>query len=88
VVFGAFSFAGILLMTQIGRGMAVALDVTVIRLVVVPAATRLMDARNWWMPGRRAAARRPAARGRARPSHPGTAPADLKRSVRAGVPAT
>jgi RND superfamily putative drug exporter len=46
VVFGAFSFAGILLMTQIGRGMAVALDATDIRIVVVPAATRLMDAWN------------------------------------------
>ncbi|WP_100502152.1 MMPL family transporter, partial [Geodermatophilus chilensis] len=53
VVFGAFSFAGILPMKQLGLGMAVAiaLDATVIRLVVVPASMRLMGDWNWWMPG-------------------------------------
>jgi RND superfamily putative drug exporter len=87
VVFGAFAFAGILPMKQLGLGMAVAiaLDATIIRLVVVPASMRLMGAWNWWMPGRRAPARRAAARRRSRPSRPGAA-ADLQRSVPAGVP--
>jgi RND superfamily putative drug exporter len=85
VVFGAFSFAGILPMKQLGLGMAVAiaLDATVIRLVVVPASMRLMGDWNWWMPGRRTPARRAAGRGRSRPSRP----AGLQHSVAAGVPA-
>lgn len=54
-VFTAFAFAGILPIQQIGIGMAVAiaLDATVIRLLVVPASMRLMNRWNWWMPGRR-----------------------------------
>ncbi len=85
VVFGAFSFAGILPMKQLGLGMAVAiaLDATIIRLVVVPASMRLMGDWNWWMPGRRAPARRAAGRGRPRPAHP----TGLAHSVAAGVPA-
>jgi len=71
VVFGAFSLAGSLLMSQIGPGMAVALDATVIRPVVVPATTRLMDAWNWWMPGRRRGGPRPGdGRGRRTPAPP------------------
>ena len=70
VVFGAFSFAGILPVEPLGLGMAVAIaiDATVVRLVVVPASMRLMGAWNWWMP---AAARRrggpPGADGPGRP---------------------
>ncbi|MCQ0023876.1 MMPL family transporter [Streptomyces somaliensis DSM 40738] len=54
-VFTAFAFAGILPIQQIGIGMAVAiaLDATVIRLLVVPASMRLMNRWNWWMPGRK-----------------------------------
>ncbi|MFF3767036.1 MMPL family transporter [Streptomyces sp. NPDC001922] len=54
-VFTAFAFAGILPIQQIGIGMAVAiaLDATVIRLLVVPASMRLMTRWNWWMPGRK-----------------------------------
>jgi hypothetical protein len=87
VVFGAFSFAGILPMKQLGLGMAVAiaLDATVIRLVVVPASMRLMGDWNWWMPGRRAPARRAA--GRARPAPPGaTPPTCTDRSPRGSPP--
>jgi len=53
-VFGAFTFAGILPIQQLGFGLAlaIALDATVIRLVVVPAAMRLMGRWNWWLPGR------------------------------------
>ena len=53
-VFGAFAFAGILPIQQLGFGLAfaVAIDVTVIRLVVVPASMRLLGDWNWWLPGR------------------------------------
>ncbi len=52
VVFGAFAFAGILPIKQLGFGMAVAiaLDATVVRLMLVPASMRLLGALNWWMP--------------------------------------
>ncbi|TYP88980.1 MMPL family transporter [Blastococcus xanthinilyticus] len=54
-VFGAFAFTSILPLQQLGLGLAVAiaLDATVIRLLVVPASMRLMGAWNWWLPGRR-----------------------------------
>ncbi|MFE4373115.1 MMPL family transporter [Streptomyces sp. NPDC056835] len=53
-VFAAFAFTGILPMQQLGLGMAlaIALDATVIRLLVVPASMRLMSRWNWWLPGR------------------------------------
>ncbi|MEV5510660.1 MMPL family transporter [Streptomyces orinoci] len=53
-VFGAFAFTGIMPIQQLGLGLAVAiaLDATVIRLVVVPAAMQLMGDWNWWLPGR------------------------------------
>ena len=54
-VFGAFAFTGIMPIQQLGFGLAVAiaLDATVIRLVVVPSAMKLMGRWNWWLPGRR-----------------------------------
>ncbi|WP_194238685.1 MMPL family transporter [Streptomyces spongiae] len=53
-VFGAFGFAGIVPIQQLGFGMAVAilLDATLVRLLLVPAAMRLMGRWNWWFPGR------------------------------------
>ncbi|MEU3465702.1 MMPL family transporter [Streptomyces sp. NPDC006733] len=64
-VFGAFALTGIMPIQQLGLGLAVAiaLDATVIRLVVVPAAMRLMGRWNWWLPGRGQAP--PVASGRA-----------------------
>lgn len=67
-VFAAFAFTGILPIQQLGFGLAVAiaLDATVVRLVVVPAAMRLMGRWNWWLPARAPLAlpeRNPAARG-------------------------
>ncbi|MEV6425258.1 MMPL family transporter [Streptomyces sp. NPDC051662] len=54
-VFAAFAFTGILPMQQLGLGMAlaIALDATVIRLLIVPASMRLMSRWNWWLPGRK-----------------------------------
>ncbi len=53
-VFGAFAFARILLMQFVGFGLAVAvlLDATIIRMVLVPSLMQIAGNWNWW-PGRR-----------------------------------
>jgi RND superfamily putative drug exporter len=50
LVFGVFAFAKVLAMQLLGFGMAVAvlLDATVIRMVLVPAVMQLMGRWNWW----------------------------------------
>jgi putative drug exporter of the RND superfamily len=52
-VFAAFAVAGAPSLKELGAGLAVAifLDASLIRLVVVPAAMRLLGDWNWWMPG-------------------------------------
>jgi RND superfamily putative drug exporter len=52
VVAGSFAFADIVLIKALGVGMAlaVALDATVIRALLVPATMRLLGRWNWWMP--------------------------------------
>lgn len=52
-VFGAFVLSGTLEMTQLGFMLAVAvlIDATVVRLLLVPALMRLMGRWNWWFPG-------------------------------------
>ncbi len=59
-VFGAFAFARVLVMQFLGFGLAVAvlLDATLIRMVLVPAFMHLMGKWNWWPGGRRTAAER------------------------------
>ncbi len=54
-VFGAFAFSRILLMQFVGFGLAVAvfLDATIIRMVVVPALMQIAGSWNWWPGGRR-----------------------------------
>jgi len=49
-VFGAFAFARVLVMQFLGFGLAVAvlLDATLIRMVLVPAFMRLAGKWNWW----------------------------------------
>jgi len=51
-VFAAFALAGVLPVQELGLGMAVAvgLDATLVRLVLVPATMRLMGRWNWWHP--------------------------------------
>ncbi|MFN8636611.1 MAG: MMPL family transporter [Chloroflexota bacterium] len=51
-VFGAFALADILIIKEIGVGLAVAvfLDSTIIRIILVPASMKLMGATNWWLP--------------------------------------
>jgi RND superfamily putative drug exporter len=59
-VFGAFAFARILLMQFVGFGLAVAvlLDATIIRMVLVPSLMQIAGDWNWW-PGQREAPPRP-----------------------------
>jgi len=54
VVAGSFAFADIVLIKALGIGMAlaVALDATVVRALLVPATMRLLGHWNWWVPGR------------------------------------
>ncbi|MBI5481747.1 MAG: MMPL family transporter [Deltaproteobacteria bacterium] len=53
VVFAAFLFASVVPIKAVGLGLAlaVALDATVIRVMLVPAAMRLLGPLNWWAPG-------------------------------------
>ena len=54
VVAGSFAFADIVLIKALGLGVAiaVALDATVVRALLVPATMRLLGDWNWWMPAR------------------------------------
>ncbi|HEU4672713.1 MAG TPA: MMPL family transporter [Candidatus Limnocylindrales bacterium] len=53
LVAGSFAFADIVLIKALGLGMAiaVALDATVVRALLVPATMRLLGHWNWWLPG-------------------------------------
>jgi uncharacterized membrane protein YdfJ with MMPL/SSD domain len=53
VVFSAFALAESITIKSIGVGMAIAVfvDATIIRVLLVPAAMRLMGRWNWWAPG-------------------------------------
>jgi RND superfamily putative drug exporter len=52
-VFAAFALAEVITIKSIGVGMAIAvfIDATIIRVLLVPAAMRLMGRWNWWAPG-------------------------------------
>ena len=52
VVTGAFATADIVIIKSLGVGMAVAvaLDATIVRALLVPATMRLMGRYNWWSP--------------------------------------
>jgi RND superfamily putative drug exporter len=52
VVAGSFTFADIVLIKALGLGVAiaVALDATVVRALLVPSTMRLLGNWNWWMP--------------------------------------
>jgi uncharacterized membrane protein YdfJ with MMPL/SSD domain len=51
-VFAVFVGTGVASVKEVGLGCAVAvgLDATVVRLVLVPATMELLGARNWWLP--------------------------------------
>jgi hypothetical protein len=52
VVFGSFALEEGRVIQMFGTGLAVAvlLDATLVRMVLVPATMELLGARNWWMP--------------------------------------
>jgi RND superfamily putative drug exporter len=52
VVFGSFALEDDRLIKMLGTGLAVAvlLDVTLVRMVLVPATMELLGEKNWWMP--------------------------------------
>jgi RND superfamily putative drug exporter len=52
-VFAAFALADVITIKSIGVGMAiaVAVDATIVRVLLVPATMRLMGKWNWWAPG-------------------------------------
>ncbi len=49
---GAFSLSGVVFMKMIGIGMLIALlvDATVVRALLVPATMKLLGRWNWWAP--------------------------------------
>ncbi len=53
VVIGAFAAGDLVYVKQIGVGMAaaIALDVTLVRALLVPATMQLLGKWNWWAPG-------------------------------------
>ncbi len=61
-VFAAFALAEVITIKSIGVGMAIAvlIDATIVRVLLVPATMRLMGKWNWWAPGFLGAVRRSA----------------------------
>ncbi|MFB4297129.1 MMPL family transporter [Actinomadura sp. NTSP31] len=53
VVIGAFATSGVAFIKMTGVGMAIAIlvDATVVRALLVPATMRLLGRANWWAPG-------------------------------------
>lgn len=53
-VFGSFVLSDVPALQQMGFALAVAiaLDATLVRLILVPALMRLFGRWNWWLPGR------------------------------------
>jgi RND superfamily putative drug exporter len=53
-VFLAFGLADVVLIKSIGLGLAiaVAIDATLVRGLIVPAVMRLLGGANWWAPRR------------------------------------
>ena len=51
-VFAVFAGTGVPSVKEIGLGLAVAiaLDATIVRLILVPATMELMGKWNWWLP--------------------------------------
>jgi uncharacterized membrane protein YdfJ with MMPL/SSD domain len=51
-VFGVFALTGVPSIKEIGLGLsvAIALDATLVRLILVPATMKIMGSWNWWLP--------------------------------------
>jgi RND superfamily putative drug exporter len=59
LVFSAFATAPVIYVKALGLGMAlaVALDATIVRMLLVPATMALLGRYNWWSPRRRSVLR-------------------------------
>ena len=53
-VFGSFALGSDQQMQQLGVGLGVAIliDATIVRAVLLPATMKLLGERNWWLPQR------------------------------------
>jgi len=51
-VFSAFGLSSVVILKQIGLGLALAIfiDATLVRALIVPSTMRLMGKWNWWSP--------------------------------------
>jgi putative drug exporter of the RND superfamily len=51
-VFGAFAYSRLVVMQEMGLGLAVAvaLDATIVRVVLVPSTMKLLGRANWYLP--------------------------------------
>src|SRR2546426_12259072 len=51
-VFSAFGLAQVVIIKSIGIGLAVAIaiDATIVRILIVPAVMRVLGRANWWAP--------------------------------------
>ncbi|XJZ27993.1 MMPL family transporter [Bacillota bacterium Lsc_1132] len=60
VVTGAFAFTGVMPIKQLGVGIAIAIfiDATIVRMVLVPALMKLLGDWNWWFFGAKKVVRR------------------------------
>ncbi|RFU66372.1 MMPL family transporter [Peribacillus saganii] len=52
VITGAFAFTGVMPVKQIGIGIAIAIfiDATIVRMLLVPSLMKLLGDWNWWLP--------------------------------------
>ena len=52
VVFGSFIFEDVRIVKLFGTGLAtaIAIDATLVRMLIVPSTMELLGARNWWLP--------------------------------------
>jgi RND superfamily putative drug exporter len=52
-VFAGFALADLVMFQQFGFGLGVAIlvDATIIRSILVPATMKLLGKANWWLPG-------------------------------------
>jgi uncharacterized membrane protein YdfJ with MMPL/SSD domain len=84
-VFVSFSFAHVVVIQAVGFGMAlaVAIDATLVRVLLVPATMRLLGHLNWWAP--RALVR---LRERLRSSRNSSAPAAVRAPAGPALPST
>jgi trehalose monomycolate/heme transporter len=79
VVIAAFLSGEVVFIKQIGVGLLVAIivDATLVRLLLVPATMRLLGAYNWWAPAPLVALHRRLGLGESEPDDEGTPDASL-----------